>query len=66
MEPFDIDGLTPAEVVEKISATIMTLTAMAIKFTRTRTQEDIEEAYQQGYADGHKDGMTEAVTTITE
>lgn len=60
--PFDIEGLTPIEVLEKIDATIMALTEQAIRFAREKAQDEIEEAYQEGY----KDGMTEAVTRITE
>lgn len=62
IEPFNIEGLTPVEVIEKISATIMALTHQAIWFMNDKKQDEIEEAYQEGY----KDGMTEAVTRITE
>lgn len=51
MEPFDIDGLTPKEVLEKIQVTYL---------------EVVASAFAKGYEHGYKDGMTEAVTTITE
>lgn len=62
VEPFNIEGMTPIEVVEKISATILELTHQAIWFMKSTTDERLEEAYQEGY----KDGMKEAVTRITE
>lgn len=51
VEPFDIDGMSPAEVIDSIHATFVVLLA---------------EAFAHGYQKGHKDGMEEAVTTITE
>lgn len=54
-EPFDIEGMTPIEVIEKISATILELTHQGVDF-----------GHKKGYNEGYKDGMKEAVTTTTE
>lgn len=77
-ESFDIEGMSPKEVVEKIAATIIALNYSAIEFAHKRNEdlkdEIVEKAYSDGWSDGydtgyekgHKDGMKEAVTTITE